>query len=291
MFVIKSDDQRHKTVKRIEGLQSHLRSGAEKYGKEKGDLIAKGIKHHLFELREQVRIYDDLRSGGTKPLKPQHLSEIGPYLVSARIASGMTQSELAEKIGVSQPMVHKYEDFEFQGVGIDVLAKAIKALGVSVNLEAFQQQGITRYDSKRQAEAILFFGDRINNTNLGKTKLMKLLYYTDYEWAKIQGVSITGDKYVAMPYGPVPKHAKEILGKLEESGAIQIKKCKAGTYDQERYFVLRRPDLSVFTAEEITHLDGIARRFEFWTAKQMTDLSHEDWPWQSTPIGEEIRLL
>ncbi len=290
MFLIKSDDQRQKTLKRIEGVQAQIEKVRKSHGPEKAEAFTKVMQRHLADLKEQIRVYGELKEKGLEPLRPHHPSEVGPYLVKARIVSGLTQSELAKKLGVSQPMVFKYENSEYQGVNLETLARVTEILGVSLNLETFQQLGGKGYDPKRQEEAILFFAQQISNTYLGKTKLMKLLYYTDYEWFQKQGASITGDAYVAMPYGPVPKHAQQTLERLKKAGAIRIEKTKVGNYDQDRCTGLKEPDVSLFTSEEVAHLNSIARRFEFWTAKQMSDLTHEDWPWLSTPLGHEITL-
>lgn len=290
MFLIKSDDQRQKTLKRIEGVQAQIEKVRKSHGPEKAEAFTQVMQRHLADLKEQIRVYDELKEKGLEPLRPRHPSEVGTYLVKARIVSGLTQSELAKKLGVSQPMVFKYENSEYQGVNLETLSRVAKTLGVSLNLETFRQQGSKGYDPKRQEEAILFFAQQISNTYLGKTKLMKLLYYTDYEWLQKEGASITGDAYVAMPYGPVPKHAQQTLDRLKKVGAIRIEKAKVGNYDQDRCTGLKEPDLSLFTSEEVVHLSSIARRFEFWTAKQMSDLTHEDWPWLSTPLGHEITL-
>ncbi len=290
MFMIKSDDQRQKTLKQIQGFEAQFERIKERFGQDKAESFSRSYRSLVAQFREQVRIYDELKEKGIEPVHPRHLSEVGPYLVKARIASGLTQADLAKKLDVSQPMIHKYENMEYQGVSIETLSKAAKALGVSLDLQIFRKHGSTVYSSVRQEAAILCFVQQINNKFLGKVKLMKLLYYMDYEWIQKKGVSITGDKYLALQYGPVPKHAQETLSRLKEKGFLRIEKVKAGDYDQERYLALKDPDLSVFTHEEIEHMNQIARRFEFWTATQMSDLSHEDWPWQSTRLGEEIRF-
>ncbi len=291
MFVIKSEDQRQKTLKRIEGIETRIREIQSDRGAEKSAAFTKVLRRHLEELREQARVYDELKEKGLGPLHPEHVSEVGPYLVKARVVSGITQSELADKLNVSQPMVHKYENSEYQNVSIEILSKAAQALGVSLNLETFRYPGSRGYNAKRQEAAIQFFAEHVNNTYLGKTKLMKLLYYADYEWIKEKGVSITGDAYVAKQYGPVPKHAEATLRRLEKSGAMRIEQVRLAQYSQERCIGLKSPDLSIFASEEVQHLRGIAGRFECWTAKQMSDLTHEDWPWQSTRFGEEIQLI
>ncbi len=290
MFIIKSEDQRLKAAKRIAALEDQIRDVREKHGPEKAELFAKSIQRHLAELKEQVRTHEQLTQKGVEPLKPHDFSEVGPYLVKARIASGLTQSDLAKKLGVSQPMVHKYEASEYQGATVHVLSKVAHAVGVTLHLETFGQAGSKAYDPKRQEALILYFVQQINNKFLGKTKFMKLLYYTDYEWIQRESRSITGDAYIAMHYGPVPKHAEDTLKRLQKQNVLKSELSKAGDYSQERYLALRDPDLTLFAREEIDHMEEIAKRFEFWTAKQMSDSTHEDWPWLSTELGEEIAL-
>ena len=290
MFLIKSDDQRQKTAKRIEEGLAQVEKVKKSYGPEKAEAYAKVMQRHLDELKEQIRIYNELKEKGLGPLHPQHLSEVGLYLVKARVVSDLTQADLAKKLGVSQPMVFKYENSEYQGADLEMLTQVANALGLSLNLEAFCQPGSKGYDPKRQEAAILFFAREVNNTFLGKTKLMKLLYYADYERIQEKGVSITGDAYVAMPYGPMPRHGEDALKRLEKAGALRIEDRKVGDRDQKRCIGLKEPDLSLFTSEEIERLYSIARRFEFWTATQMSNLTHEDWPWQSTELGHEIAL-
>ncbi len=291
MFKIKSDDQRQKIVKILEGFESQIQRIEKERGREKAELFTRANEHHMFELREQIRAYDELKTKGLEPFRPQHISEVGSYLVNARISSGITQMELATRLDVSQPMVHKYESVDYQGVSMEIVSRVAEILGVSLNMETFRLPGSINYNSKRQEAVILYFLQQINNKHMGKTKLMKLLYYADYEWIRKRGVSVTGDVYVANHYGPVAKHAKEVLNSLKERGIVRIEKARIGGYDQERYLVLQDPDLTMLATEEIAHLEQVGRRFESWTAKQMTELTHEDWPWQSTPLGGEIKLI
>ncbi len=291
MFLLKSDDQRQKTIKRIEGLRAQIERVRQKHGAEGARNFETITQRQIRELEEQVKDYDRLKQDGPGAFRPQDVSEIGTYLIRARVASGMTQAALAKHLDVSQPMVHKYEIAEYQGASIHTLAEVAKALNVSLDIEAFSAQRNVEYQPVRQEAVILYFLQQVNNRFLGRTKLMKLLYYTDYEWLEKTGASITGDAYVAKPFGPMPKHALEALQRLEKRGAIRVEKTKVVNYDQERYLPLEDPDASVFTREELNHLETIARRFEHWTAKQMTNLSHEDWPWKSTRLGEEISFL
>ena len=291
MFLIKSDDQRQKTLKQIEGLKTQIERIRQKHGPERARHFAIAASRQMKEFEDQVNAYDRLKQEGPGAFRPQDVSEIGAYLIRARVASGMTQADLAKPLGVSQPMVHKYEIAEYQGASVHTLAAVAKALNVSLDIEAVSARRHVGYQPVRQEAVILYFLQQVNNRFLGRTKLMKLLYYTDYEWLEKTGASITGDAYVAKPFGPMPKHALATLQRLEKRGAIRVEKTKVVDYDQERYLPLEDPDAALFTREELEHLETIARRFEHWTAKQMTNLSHEDWPWKSTRLGEEISFL
>ena len=267
MFLIKNDDQRQKTLKQIEGLKAQMDRIRQKHGPERARHFATAAGRQIKEFEEQVKVYDRLKQEGPGAFRPQDVSEIGTYLIRARVAFGMTQAELAKHLDVSQPMVHKYEIAEYQGASIHTLAAVAKALKVSLDIEAVSAQRYVGYQPVRQEAAILYFLQQVNNRFLGRTKLMKLLYYTDYEWLEKTGASITGDAYVAKPFGPMPKHALETLQRLEKRGAIRVEKTKVVDYDQERYLPLEDPDASLFTREELDHLEAIARRFEHWTAK------------------------
>ena len=291
MFLIKSDDQRQKTLKQIEGLKAQIERIREKHGPERSRHFEMAANRKMKEFEEQVKDYDQLKHEGLGAFHPQDVSEIGAYLIRARIASGITQAELAKRLGVSQPMVHKHEIAEYQGANIQTLGEVAKSLHVSLDIEAVSAQRTVEYQPARQEATMLYFLQQVNNRFLGRTKLMKLLYYTDYEWLEKTGASITGDAYVAKPFGPMPKHALATLQRLEKRGAIRVENTKIADYDQERYLPLEDPDAALFTREELEHLQTIARRFEHWTAKQMTNLSHEDWPWKSTRLGEEINFL
>lgn len=291
MFLIKSGDQRHKTLKQIDGLKAQIERVRQKHGPEQARHFEAAARRQLRELEEQIQEYDRLKQEGPGAFRPKDVSEIGAYLIRARVASEMTQAALAKRLGISQPMVHKYEVAEYQGANVQTLAHVAQALNVALDIQVFRSQRRTAYQPARQEAAILYFLQQINNKFLGRTKLMKLLYYADYEWLKKTGSPMTGDRYRALQYGPVPTHALEMLKRLEKRRAIRIEKTKIVEYDQERYLALEDLDCSLFTREELEHLSEIARRFEYWTAKQMTDLSHEDWPWQSTKLGEEINFL
>jgi len=58
------------------------------------------------------------------------LADIGPALVAARKAQGITQTELGLRLGVAQPQVARWESAEYQNVSLERVSAVAEALGV-----------------------------------------------------------------------------------------------------------------------------------------------------------------
>jgi len=138
--------------------------------------------------------------------------------------------------------------------------------------------------------SILFFLEKINNKYLGKTKLMKLLYFLDFGYYEIHEESITNDKYVWYPHGPVPSRADTILNYMEKKDLIERKMVKFDNRKQERYLPVEKFRASIFTAEELRSLEKIASFYEEYSTQEIEDEAHRDIPWllSKPPEGEKV---
>ena len=137
MFRIKSDDQRAKTAKRIRVFQQDIERVAHEKGKTAAAWFEKTYRSQIEEYRQQLARYDKLRKEGAGPFVGSDLLGLGAHLVDARIAAGMTQKELAKKLGVSQPMVFKYENAEYRDCSLEVLGKVIRSLKLDIDISAW----------------------------------------------------------------------------------------------------------------------------------------------------------
>lgn len=133
--MIRNEQEYQEASKRLEAerqrLDQHRKHLAES-GLKKSEL--KRVMDPLIsfheQLREEVEHYENLKRGKFPNL--QNLKGLGGLLVSLRIASGMSQRELAAKLEVHESQVSRDERNEYHGVTVDRAIKILDALGVKI---------------------------------------------------------------------------------------------------------------------------------------------------------------
>lgn len=125
-------------------------------------------------------------------------------------------------------------------------------------------------------------------TKLGSTKLNKILYFSDFLYYKINRKSITGETYIKRQHGPVPKNILLILDELYEEEKLISREVDYFNYKKKEFFTLIKPDISKFSAEEISLIDKVADIIiNKHTANSISNLTHNQ-IWKLAEIGEEI---
>ncbi len=82
------------------------------------------------QLKEEVEYYERVKRGEFEAI--QNLLGFGRLLIGARIALGMSQRELAERLDVSEAQVSKDERNEYHGITVEKAQRILDALGVTV---------------------------------------------------------------------------------------------------------------------------------------------------------------
>jgi transcriptional regulator with XRE-family HTH domain len=90
------------------------------------------LKSQLDDLRAEIREYEELATGRVGILDLGSLAELPQALVRARIASRMSQKELAEKLGLKEQQIQKYESSDYQQASLSRLLEIARALNVNV---------------------------------------------------------------------------------------------------------------------------------------------------------------
>lgn len=144
--------------------------------------------------------------------------------------------------------------------------------------------GYTQFNYEKFVNMVLFFASNI--TRLFKTKLMKLLFYSDFINFRENTLSITGLKYIKNYYGPTPIKCELLLGELFEKFIIyQVEYVKTSKDNIEEYeFIkpLEKPSMDIFSQEEIHSMEEVLNAFKHLTSEEITQSSHKEAAWIET---------
>jgi HTH-type transcriptional regulator / antitoxin HipB len=97
------------------------------------------------ELEQEIAEYDRLKSGKINKWPIESLQDLPNVMIKARIAVGMTQKELAEKIGVQEQQIQRYEANNYRAVGFERLQEVMSALNIKIS-QAVMQLGTGNLD-------------------------------------------------------------------------------------------------------------------------------------------------
>jgi putative zinc finger/helix-turn-helix YgiT family protein len=124
-----------------------------------------------------------------------------------------------------------------------------------------------------------------------KTKLNKLLFYSDFKHFKEHTVSITGVRYAHLPFGPVPDNYSWYFAEMERDGRLSNEPENLGEYIGESYVALSKADLSIFNSDELATLEAINTYFSNYSAKEITEFSHQETGYIETPHAMNISYV
>lgn len=145
-------------------------------------------------------------------------------------------------------------------------------------------------DKPKYKQAILqILNSDANNALLGKVKLFKLLYYLDFDHYQNFNVSITGDTYYKLPYGPVGANAENLLREMQEEELITVGTRPIGDVTQYVFKAIAPPEKEEPLSK--SELDVLTRVLAKWANHRTGEIvtaTHGEAPWRAVEMGEEI---
>lgn len=99
------------------------------------ELESNALRSQLDELQQQLREYDELRSGVRSVIPVKSFDELPNALVQARIAAGLSQKELADRLGIKEQQVQRYESTGYHSASLARIREVVCALDVKVDKE------------------------------------------------------------------------------------------------------------------------------------------------------------
>ena len=119
-------------VERFETVLDELR-GRPSTGDDLRDrLEVAAVEGQLAEMRAELDDYDALRQGRAQVGRLASLDDLPRLLIRSRVAQGLTQKDLAERLGMPEQQVQRYEANDWATASLARLTEVANALGVSI---------------------------------------------------------------------------------------------------------------------------------------------------------------
>ena len=135
--------------------KSQLRKFQDAYtllqNQQKNDEIIEIEKEALFsqikEIEEEIVDYENLANGRINNLDISDISQLPQILIKARILSGLTQKELADKLSLKEQQIQKYETTEYCSASFKRLQEVLNVLNLEMQEFSFFKEELISIDS------------------------------------------------------------------------------------------------------------------------------------------------
>ena len=145
------------------------------------------------------------------------------------------------------------------------------------------------FDIKKFKELVLYIAEESSKDgSFGRTKLNKILFFSDFLAYGNWGAAITGATYERLQHGPVARQLPSVLEKMELADEAAVITVKRTSYKQERVVPKRQADLTVFSEREMALVKHVIERLKRRNTVQVSDLSHSYLGWQIAEHREVI---
>jgi transcriptional regulator with XRE-family HTH domain len=229
-------------------------------------------------------------------------------LKALRERHGFSQAELAKQLDISRQTLGKYEKTDAK-LPIDIIRRASDIFGIDLNVfitgkllqdptyhivrskekrikKAELRIDIPQRNIDKFKELLMYILMKIGTRqNVGQTVIYKLLYFIDFDFYELYEEQLTGATYMKNTHGPTPIDFAKIVTAMEKEGELKVIQGNYKGKSQVRYMPFRGPNLRYFTAIEIEHVNAVLNTHGDKNAHQLSDLSHKDIPWITTPKG------
>ena len=99
------------------------------------DGVRRALKTERRDRAELLQAYKDARRGDFTLLKEQAGSDLGAFLIAARLIRGLSQKDLARKLGLREQAIQRWETERYRSISLANYQKVAQTLGVRWRME------------------------------------------------------------------------------------------------------------------------------------------------------------
>jgi transcriptional regulator with XRE-family HTH domain len=234
---------------------------------------------------------------------------LGDRIKVLREEMDISQEDLAKILNIDRASLSQIENGK-RSVKAEELSLISKALNVSadmllgltsspeISLEKGQRSNlekgpmrinIPQRKTDKFKEVLLYILSKVGaKPNVGETVLYKLLYFIDFNFYEKYEEQLIGATYIKNHHGPTPIEFRAIIKEMVSAKELECVQSKYFNFPQRKYLPRRASNLSLLTAEELQLIDDVLNKLSNMTATEISEYSHGDVPWMTTPNGEKI---
>lgn len=207
----------------------------------------------------------------------------GDEIKEYRNKLSMSQSNFADYLNVGEASIKRWETYYVQdNVQDEHLKLKCNLADAEKNLTMvyWKNDVPSLFNGYKKFDFELFSNLLIKILELSNSPLyfFKILFYTDFKHYKDYGTSITGTKYAALPYGPVPDQYKVLINTLKEKKII--KEVTGHSLQPLVGF-----NLNTFDNKETNTINTVLEIVKKEGEKRLFDLSHEEDAYNKTDFA------
>lgn len=162
---------------------------------------------------------------------------------------------------------------------------------------------MNKFDLIKLVNTIVYFSEHTMPSKFCKTKILKLLFLSDFKHVEKYGKPITYDTYYHLPFGPVPTLTKNYLDNLQNAKDFELGKeldVFKNAFDLEphenshcSYSTIKaksgvRFNSTKFSKSELEVLKEISKKYFATTAKELVEITHKHIGYIQTGENEKI---
>lgn len=135
--MIKNERQYLITKKRLKDFHRGLKELQERKDSDLHPLLKQAefeaLNSQIHELESDLREYEEIRSAKEISFKIKSFDELPSAIIKARIASGLSQKDLADRLGMKEQQIQRYESTSYKSISLERLFKILRILGINLD--------------------------------------------------------------------------------------------------------------------------------------------------------------
>ncbi len=234
--------------------------------------------------------------------------ETGRFIHKMRTGRDLTQGYVASELGISRPTYIQIEQGK-RDMTISEARQMARIFNITLDdlLDCHDAKPGVRLPENRPAkkkslevrvsqkdldkfkQVILYLLEKVGSKpNVGETVIHKLLYFIDFDYYEKYEENLMGATYIKNHHGPTSIEFASVVKDMQQKGELEAVKSKYFKYSQKKYLPLKKADLSLLSARETEHIDGVIARLADKNANELEKYSHHDIPWMTAGEGDQL---